>query len=111
MLLCLLCLGFLALLGWEIISDHSYQHRGIWYGTPLNIPQAAVYPLGVNASLEQYEAEDLDRALTTIEAGGFQWVRQRFPWAEIEPEQGEYEWEKWDSIVAAALEHDLAIIA
>lgn len=110
-LLCLFCLGFLVLLSWELVSDHSYQHRGIRYGTPPNIPQAAVYPLGVNASLEHYEGEDLDRALTMMEAGGFRWVRQRFPWAEIEPEEGEFDWEKWDAIVAAALEHDLAVIA
>ncbi len=110
-LLYLFCLSFLGLLGWELVSQHSYQQRGIWYGTPPNIPQAAVYPLGVNASLEQYEGDDLDRVLEAIGAGGFRWVRQRFPWAQIEHEQRAYDWEKWDSIVEAALKHDLAIIA
>jgi O-antigen ligase len=110
-LLYLFCLAFLAIIAWEIMADHSYRHRGIVYGTPPDIPQAAVNPFGVNVSLERYEGEDLDRALTMISDGGFQWIRQRFPWAEIEPERGEYRWEEWDRIVEAALERDLVIIA
>jgi O-antigen ligase len=106
-----LCLGLLSALGWRLVTDRSYETRGIWYGTPPDIPQAAVYPLGVNASLERYEGEDLDRALAMIQRGGFRWVRQRFPWAEMEPARGEYDWETWDRIVAAAGEHDLEIIA
>jgi O-antigen ligase len=107
----LLCLGLLGALGWRLVTDRSYETRGVSYGTPPDIPQAAVYPLGVNASLERYDGEDLDRALTMIQGGGFRWVRQRFPWAEIEPARGAYDWETWDRIVAAAGEHELEIIA
>ncbi|MGB3905524.1 MAG: beta-galactosidase, partial [Anaerolineae bacterium] len=110
-LLYLLCLGLLAILGWEIISDHYYHHQGITYGTPPHVAEAAVNPFGVNVSLERYERRDLERALTMIRDGGFHWVRQRFPWAEMEPEQGEYDWDRWDRIVAKALEHELSIIA
>lgn len=110
MLLYLMCLGLLAVLGLRLLAEHSYETRGVWYGTPPDIQQAAVYPLGVNASLERYEGQDLDRALTLIEDGGFRWIRQRFPWAEIEPERGKYRWETWDRIVSAAVERDLEII-
>ncbi|TKJ28749.1 MAG: hypothetical protein CEE40_10845, partial [Chloroflexi bacterium B3_Chlor] len=110
-LLYLFGLGLLAILGWEIVSDHAYRHRGITYGAPPNIPEAAVSPFGVNVSLERYEGEDLERALTMIGDGGFHWVRQRFPWAEMEPQQGEHDWDRWDRIVAKALEYDLTIMA
>jgi O-antigen ligase len=110
-LLYLLCLGLLAVLGLRIVADHSHETRGVWYGTPPDIPQAAVYPLGVNASLERYEGQDLDTALALIQDGGFRWIRQRFPWAEIEPQRGEYRWEAWDRIVSAAHERDVEIIA
>jgi len=110
-LLYLFCLGCLGIIGWELAADHTYRHQGIWYGTPPNIPEAAVNPFGVNASLERYEGQDLDRAVMMIRDGGYQWVRQRFPWSEIEPEEGQYHWDEWDRIVAAALEHDLNVIA
>jgi len=109
--LCLACLGLLAALGWQLVSQHDYETRGVWFGTPPDIPQAAVYPLGVNVSLERYEGEELERALAMIRDGGFRWIRQRFPWSDIEPEQGRYDWAAWDRIVAAADEHDLEIIA
>jgi O-antigen ligase len=111
MVVYLACLGFLAALGWRLVSQQEYETRGVWYGNPPDILQAAVYPFGVNVSLEQYEGEDLDRALTMIHDGGFRWIRQRFAWSEIEPEQGTYEWATWDRIVAAAEEYDLEIIA
>jgi O-antigen ligase len=111
MLFYLVCLGALAALGWKLVGEHDYETRGVWYGTPPDIPQAAVYPFGVNVSLERYDGHELDRALTMISDGGFRWIRQRFPWSEIEPEQGTYEWATWDRIVAAAAEHDLEIIA
>lgn len=110
-LLYLFVLACLAIMAWEIVSDHSYRYRGICYGSLPNIPEAAVYPFAVNVSLERYEEEDLEQALTMIREGGFGWVRQRFPWLEIEAAQGQYDWDKWDRIVEAALEYDLEIIA
>jgi O-antigen ligase len=111
MLLYLLCLGLLGGLAWRLVGAHQYENRGVWYGTPPDIPQAAVYPLGVNVSLERYEGQELDRALDLICDGGYRWVRQRFPWSEIEPEKGIYDWSPWDRIVEAASEHGLSVIA
>ncbi|HEM60729.1 MAG TPA: hypothetical protein ENO24_00395, partial [Chloroflexi bacterium] len=110
-LLYALCLAVLAVLTWQIVSFHSYESAGVWYGIPPDIPHAAVYPLGVNVSLEQYGENDLDRALEMVREGGYRWVRQRFPWNEIEPRPGEYDWSVWDRVVDAAESNELSIIA
>jgi len=68
-------------------------------------------PWGVNVSLEQYDEADAGRALAMIREAGFRWIRQRFPWDEIEPEPQAYRWEKWDRLVEWARQHDLTIIA
>ncbi|MCJ7667206.1 MAG: beta-galactosidase, partial [Anaerolineae bacterium] len=108
----LVCLAFLGWLGLKVIVSHRYLHQGVVYGEPPDIPLASVYPLGVNVSLEQYEREeDLRFALELARKGGFRWIRQHFPWAQIEPEPGAYSWEKWDRIVALAQEYGLTLIA
>ena len=106
-----LCLAILSGLIFAALYGHRWTHRGIAYGPPPEIPLAAVEPLGVNVALEQYDDEELERALALIRDGGFRWVRQPFPWAQIEPRPGEVRWEPWDRIVEAAREHDLALIA
>ncbi|MGB5933392.1 MAG: O-antigen ligase family protein [Anaerolineae bacterium] len=106
------CLAFLGWLGLKVIGSHRYLHQGVVYGEPPNVPLASLYPLGVNASLERYETEEgLRRVLKYARDGGFLWIRQRFPWAQIEPERGVYSWEKWDRIVALAEEYGLTLIA
>jgi O-antigen ligase len=78
---------------------------------PPNVLQAAVNPFGVNVALEQYDEAELERALALIEAGGFRWVRQTFPWADIETQPGQYDWAAWDRIVAAVRKYHLNFIA
>ncbi|MCD6554116.1 MAG: O-antigen ligase family protein [Anaerolineae bacterium] len=78
---------------------------------PLSSPQANVVPWGVNAALDQYDDEELARALDQIAAAGFHWVRQTFPWAEIEPRPGEFDWRTADRIIAACAARNLALIA
>jgi O-antigen ligase len=87
----------------------SAQPNG--YGVHQAVPQAAVYPFGVNVSLEQYDTAGRERALTMIEAAGLRWVRQSFPWTEIEPQPGHYRWQPWDEIVSAVQAHNLSVIA
>ncbi len=67
---------------------------------------------GVNAELSQYSAEELSIQLQTMADLGITWVRQEFPWAEIEPVQGQYDWATWDAIVdAVASKTELEIVA
>ncbi len=108
----LLCLALLGWLGLKVVASHRWLHRGILYGEPPDMPLAYVYPLGVNASLERYDTEeDLRQALEYARDGGFLWIRQHFPWAQMEPERGVYSWERWDRIVALSEEYGLTLIA
>lgn len=76
-------------------------------------PQAARLPrsLGVNVALEQYDPQQRDEALAEIAAAGFGWVRQRFPWDQIEPTPGAFDWVPWDEIVAAVDARGLELVA
>lgn len=105
------CLILLGTVTWAVVSYHHWRYRGVTLGPPPDIPLAAVYPYGLNVSLEQYDGAELETVLETIKAAGFYWVRQYFPWAEIEPERGHFRWESWDRIVTTVQEHGLELIA
>ena len=80
-------------------------------------------PFGINTFLEQeVEQEKRTRSLQLISEAGFHWIRQEFPWEDIEIHgKGDFEdrrhepyrsaWEKYDHIVASAEEYQLGIIA
>ena len=101
---CLLCLLGLAGGGWRA---WQVERRGVKAAHGPTAKQRS----GINASLEQYAADDLARALDDIHSLGFYWVRQRFPWQEIEPAQGVQDWAPWDAIVRAVSERGLGLIA
>ena len=56
---------------------------------PLPDPLANVNQVGVNIDLGQTSPERIDALLASLQSAGIRWVRQRFPWHEIEPQQGE----------------------
>lgn len=87
-----------------------------------NIQHTNVSPFGVNVFLEQ-EAESAKRALAVqyAEEAGFKWLRQEFPWEDIEIHgKGDFEdrrhlpyrsaWDKYDEIVELTEQHDLQLI-
>jgi O-antigen ligase len=112
LLLCVLSLAMLALTSSRLVSQHRYEQRGI---LPQTLPTLGLPPdqsYGVNVSLEQYASDqDLQQALQWVKQGGFYWVRQHFPWADIEPQPGEYHWERWDRLVAEVRQQGLGLIA
>ncbi len=77
-------------------------------------------PFGVNAFLEQeVEPAKVARSLDAIKAAGFHFVRQEFPWEDIEISgKGDFwdhkwnvsAWEKYDRIVDMANERGLQLI-
>ncbi len=85
------------------------------------IEHTGIPPYGVNTFLEQeVESEKVDRSLAMISEAGFHWIRQQFPWEDIEISgKGDYwdhkwdvsAWAKYDRIVELAEKHDLGIIA
>ncbi len=75
------------------------------------LPLAVDKTLGVNADLSGLRDASLDESLAAMEGAGFRWLRQRFPWDAIEESPGEYDWSAWDSVVEAAADHELELIA
>ena len=85
------------------------------------IAPAGLSPYGVNTFLEQEpDPEKVDRTLAMIADAGFTWIRQQFPWEDIEiAGKGDFwdhkwnvsAWAKYDRLVAMAETHGLQIIA
>jgi len=85
------------------------------------IAHAGLCPYGVNTFLEQEaEVSKVDRSLQMIAQAGFRWIRQQFPWEDIEiAGKGDYwdhkwhrsAWTKYDDIVNLAEKHGIQIIA
>jgi hypothetical protein len=87
------------------------------------VANAGVNPYGVNTFLqEEVEPEKRERAVQMIADAGFHWIRQEFPWEDIEIHgKGDFEdrrhephrsaWEKYDQIVDLADQYGLEVIA
>ncbi len=87
------------------------------------VPMSEVQPYGVNTFLHK-EVEDWkrDKTLERARDMGAGWIRQQFPWAEIEYRQdpdnafwdvknNQSAWDKFDRIVDAAQRYNLRVIA
>jgi len=82
----------------------------------------AVNPFGVNVFLEQeVDPAKRDQLMQAAQDAGFHWLRQEFPWEDIEIHgKGDFEdrrhepyrsaWEKYDQIVDMAAAHNLELI-
>ena len=94
----------------QLVAHQRFMHAGQPEDFPAPVNDTSTSPLCINAALEQYKADELTWALETISAGGYDWVRQHFPWSEIEPAPGEYQWDRWDRLVASAVAEGLQLI-
>ena len=89
----------------------------------VQVTQAGVNPLGINTFLQQeVEIAKRERALQMIHDAGFRWIRQEFPWEDIEIHgKGDFEdrrwephrsaWDKYDNIVDLAARYEIKVIA
>ncbi len=89
----------------------------------LPVAHAGVNPFGVNTFLqEEVEEAKRERILQMVNAAGFRWIRQEFPWEDIEINgKGDFEdrrhdpprsaWDKYDNMVDLAERYNLEIIA
>ena len=86
------------------------------------VAYAGVNPFGINVFLEQeVEGWKRERSLQMIADAGFHWIRQEFPWEDIEIHgKGDFEdrrhephrsaWEKYDHIVGLAGQYGLEVV-
>jgi polysaccharide biosynthesis protein PslG len=86
------------------------------------VAHAGFSPFGVNTFLEQeVEPAKREQSARMIADAGFDWIRQEFPWEDIEIHgKGDFEdrrhephrsaWDKYDQIVDLAEQYDLALI-
>lgn len=120
---------------WTGEEELVYQVRGLYHlaaaalqPAPETEPFAAVAhtgvnPLGVNTFLElEAEPHKVERSLEMVAQAGFGFIRQEFPWEDIElhakgdftdrrHEPARSAWEKYDRIVSLAEKHGLEVIA
>jgi len=85
------------------------------------VANAGINPFGVNTFLEQeVELDKRELSVQMIADAGFHWIRQEFPWEDIEiSAKGDFwdhkwdkdAWEKYDHIVDLAERYNLEIIA
>ncbi len=105
---------------WQLSGDALRPRLDLRSDVP--IAHAGVNPYGINTFLEQ-EVEAAKRAeqVRLISAAGFHWLRQEFPWYDIEIhakddfEDRRFEpyrsaWDKYDHIVSLAEEHNMELI-
>jgi len=87
---------------------------------PRAVPYADVNPLGANFFLDrEVEAWKREQTLKLAKEAGIGWIKQLFPWEEIEPQKGYFfddkykksTWQKYDEIVDLAEQYGLRIIA
>lgn len=87
---------------------------------PRAIPYTDVNPLGANFFLDrEVEAWKREQTLKLAKEAGIGWIKQLFPWEEIEPQKGYFfddkykksTWQKYDEIVDLAEQYGLRIIA
>ncbi len=99
----------------SVLYMDSYLYRGVDFG-PHSEP-TPTFPgngMGVNTFLDrETNLSDITRTLEMIKAAGFTWVRQEFPWEDIEPTPKGFQrvdpdgkprstWAKYDFIVSEA---------
>ncbi|NLS78224.1 MAG: cellulase family glycosylhydrolase [Chloroflexi bacterium] len=119
---------------WTGEEDPREQIKGVgawlWLRLQHGAPETAPYtpmphtglnPFGINTFLEQeVEPAKVELSMQMISAAGFRWIRQEFPWEDIEISgKGDYwdhkwdqsAWAKYDRIVDLAERNGLRIIA
>lgn len=98
------------------------QARGAPNTAPMTpMAHSGLSPFGINTFYEQeVEEARIRQSMQLVRAAGFDWIRQQFPWEDIEISgKGDFwdhrwnqcAWAKYDRLVSLAEEHDLEIIA
>jgi len=114
--------GTLLLIGMSLslivssVGLDGFLNRGVVYGTPPLTGGGLT--LGMNVFLEKEpERENVIRSVQLLKDGGVTFVRQSFPWQDIEPQPGYYvqngqsSWAKYDFIIDQLSQAGIGIMA
>ena len=76
------------------------------------IQHKADIPYGINTFLQQeVEGAKIEAMLRMISEAGFVWLRQEFPWEDLETDgRGQFDWAKYDRIVELTAAHGLRLL-
>ncbi len=97
-IICITGLALAILAGGANVAAHHQAARGVAQGFPAPLAYSDVPRLGVNAHLEDYDTATLSNTLKPLLSQELRWVRQTFPWAEIEATPGRLEWDRWNAV-------------
>jgi polysaccharide biosynthesis protein PslG len=112
----------LAIGGWNLLNHSPWEEsvsRPV-IATESGYPHTAVNPYSVNTFLSQeVEPWKREKTLEMISEAGIGWIKEGFPWSEIEPAEGSHwdpehqqdTWAKYDSIVDLAEKYGIRVIA
>ncbi len=76
------------------------------------IPNTDLNPYGANFFLErEVEAWKREETVRMAAEAGIGWAKQQFIWAEIEPQEGQYRWAKYDALVDLCERYGIQMIA
>lgn len=91
----------------------GFLHRGATYGVAAEGTGVGGARLGMNAFLEkEADRSNVVTSVRMLKEAGVTYVRQSFPWQEIEPAPGDYrEWAKYDFIVEQLTGAGIGILA
>ncbi|MFN8446908.1 MAG: cellulase family glycosylhydrolase [Caldilineaceae bacterium] len=104
----------------DLVSDWTRPRLDLQ--TSSTIEQTHINPFGVNTFLEQeVELSKQEESIRLAKEAGFRWIRQEFPWEDIEIHgKGDFEdrrhepyrsaWEKYDQVVELANRYEMQLI-
>ena len=67
-------------------------------------------PYGVVAHLNRWEYEQMPQELVLMKQAGIGNVRTDLDWAQLEPEKGKWNFERWDALVGEAEKNNIAVL-
>jgi polysaccharide biosynthesis protein PslG len=108
----LVMLGLGLLLALSAAVADAYLHRGIETSSdPPYVMHVSGRGTASNVDLRTFSTAQIETVASTLRANGLQFVRHPFAWSEIEPTEGEYDWERYDALVRSFSDAGIEIIA
>lgn len=100
------------LLGTSAALADGYFHRGISTGEEASLVlQPTGRELATNIDLTIIRPDQVEGVVQQLQLANFRFVRQTFLWSTIEPQQGTFDWSRYDPIVEALTSRKITVVA